>query len=183
MYEIIANLKASSSEYRIATFITCIGSEALDVFNGLPFESPQDKKSIDKVLELMGKYCTGETNVIYEQYLFKNCSQEANESINAYATALQTMAASCKYGALNDNMIQDRIVCGLRDNSIWKKLLQEPKLTLEKCLDISRAAESMTAQLKMMTGQAGAEAEDVHQLQRCSKPKAKLMKLTKRHNK
>ena len=31
-YEIIANLKTRSSEYRIATLIICIGPEALGIF-------------------------------------------------------------------------------------------------------------------------------------------------------
>ena len=66
----------------------------------------------------MRKYCTSETNIIYERYLFINRSQEASESIDTYATTLCTKAASCEFGALHDDLIRDRIVCGIRDNSV-----------------------------------------------------------------
>ena len=54
---------------------------------------------------------------------------------------LRTMAASCEFGALHDDLIRDTIVCEIRDNSVRIKLMQETKLSLKKCLDISRAAE------------------------------------------
>ena len=82
------------------------------------------------------------------------------------------MAAFCKFGALHGDLIRDRIVCGIQHNSVRKKLLQETKLTLKKCLDISRAAESTSAQLKTMAGQAAAEA-NVHCVQKRGKPKPK----------
>ena len=97
-YEVIASLKAKPQEYRLATFITCTGPAALDVYNGLPFEQEDDRKSRDTVINLMEKHCIGETNVIYERYVFNNRNQEANESIDAYATALRTLAATCDFG-------------------------------------------------------------------------------------
>ena len=41
-------------------------------------------------------------------------------------------------------------MCGVRDNAVRRKLLQESKLTLEKCVDICCAAEATSAQLKEM---------------------------------
>ena len=64
--------------------------------------------------------------------------------------ALRALAETCDFGALKDQLIRDRIVCGVRDNAVRRKLLQESKLTLEKCVDICRAAEATTAQRKEM---------------------------------
>lgn len=41
-FEIASRLNEQENEYRVATFITCIGSEALEVYNGLPFEREED---------------------------------------------------------------------------------------------------------------------------------------------
>ena len=49
---------------------------------------------------------------------------------------------------------QDRIVCGVRNNGMRKKLLQVPELTLDKCLDICRSVEATSTQLEPMTGQS-----------------------------
>ena len=50
-------------------------------------------------------------------------------------------------------MIRDCLVCGITENSVRRKLLQEPKLSLEKCLDICRSAEATSAHLKAISGQ------------------------------
>ena len=51
-----------------------------------------------------------------------------------------------------DELIQDRIVCGIRDTGTRKKLLQEPKLTFQKCIDVCRSAETTATQMKVMNG-------------------------------
>lgn len=54
-YEIAARLKdpenpAINKSLRTATLLTCIGSDALDVYEGLEFDSEDDKQDIDIVL-------------------------------------------------------------------------------------------------------------------------------------
>ena len=87
---------------------------------------------------------------IYERYKFNNRSQEQTETIDTYVTALRALAETCKFGTLKDHLIRDRIVCGVRENAVRRKLLQESGLTLSKCVDICRAAEATSAQLKEM---------------------------------
>ena len=75
-YELVTNLNQQSNEYRVATFITCIGHEALKIHNGLPFKTEDEKKDITKILELWNEYCSGKTNIIYERYKFNNRAQK-----------------------------------------------------------------------------------------------------------
>ena len=56
-FEIVTGLHKKDSAYQTATFITCIGPDALEIFNGLPFELEEDKRDIIKVLELFQNYC------------------------------------------------------------------------------------------------------------------------------
>ena len=42
---------------------------------------------------------------------------------------------------MQDRMIRDRVVVGIRDNGTRKKLLTESKLTLNKCIDICMPCE------------------------------------------
>ena len=60
-YETIPSLHLKPQDYRVATFITCIGPEALEIHSGLPFASKAEKGRIDKVLELWNNYCVGKT--------------------------------------------------------------------------------------------------------------------------
>ena len=173
-YEEVTDLRNKTSRLRVATFITCIGKEALEVHNGLPFQSEDEKTDINKVLELWQNHCLGKTNIIYERYKFNNRSQEQAESIDTYITSLRALAETCEFGALKEDLLRDRIVCGVRDKGIRRKLLQESGLTLSKCVDICRANEATTAQLKDMTpGQTiEQEANAVNQKEDGKKPKA-----------
>ena len=74
-------------------------------------------------------------------------------------------------------MIRDRLVCGIADNSIRRKLLQEPKLSLEKCLHICRSAEATSAHLKAISRQSsstGIPADNVNARDKWKKSKAPL---------
>ena len=75
---------------------------------------------------------------------------------------------------MKDDLIRDSgIVCGVRDKSIRRKLLQESGLTLSKCVDICRANEATTAQLKDMASSQTTEqqANAVNQKESSKKPK------------
>ena len=116
-FEIASRLNQQENKYRVATFITCIGSEALEVYNGLPFEAEEDKQVMTKVLDLMERHCIGQTNVIYQQYCLNNRIQESGESFDAYLTALRTLAKTCNFCPLTDELIGDRIVCEITSRS------------------------------------------------------------------
>ena len=163
-YEIAARLKDPDNPHdnkslRTATLLTCIGSDALDVYDGLVFENEDQKKDIDIVLQKLHNYCIGETNEIYERYRFNKRDQEPNEYVDAYVTALRTLAKTCNFGVLEDSLIRDRIVIGVKDNQTRKKLLQVSKLTLKDCVDICRSYETTSHQLKEIN------QEEVHTLQ------------------
>ena len=150
-YEIASRLNTQPSELRTATLLTCIGPDALEIFDGLPFENEAAKTNIDRVLELLQAHCIGETNEIYERYLFNKRDQDAGESFDSYIACLRSLAKTCNFGELQDSMIRDRVVVGIRDNGIRKRLLTESKLTLSKCIDICRANETTARQLREMT--------------------------------
>ncbi|XP_033750517.1 uncharacterized protein K02A2.6-like [Pecten maximus] len=144
-------LDVRDNKYRAATLLTCVGPEALEVFEGFEFENEDDGKHFEKIIEKFEKFCIGSTNETYERYCSNKREQEAGESIDAYVSALRTLAKTCNYTTLEDALIRDRIVIGIRDNHTRKKLLQDSKLTLNSCIDICRAAEKTSKQMKAIS--------------------------------
>lgn len=146
-YEVDLEPKVTTQDSYL--ILTCIGPDVVDIYDALPFDNDEEKTNIAKVLALLEKYFIGETNETYERYLFNKREQESRESFDAYLTNLRSLAKTCIFGELRDNLIRDRIVIniGIRDNSIRKKLLGEGKLTLDKCINICRANETTAKQL------------------------------------
>ena len=102
----MANLTAQPEEYQVALFPHCMGGEALRVYNGLSFESEEDKKKLSKIMEKLDEFAIGEVNETYERYLFNSRNQEGDESIDAYVAALRKLAQTCNFcECLNDTLI------------------------------------------------------------------------------
>lgn len=68
-----------------------------------------------------------------------------------------------KFEGLEEEMIRDRIVVGIRDNHTRKKLLQEKGLDQQRCVDICRANEKSSYQLRAI--------EEVQFVRKANKPK------------
>ena len=100
----------------------------------------------------MGQRCIGEVNVIYERNEFNNRNQNIGENVDDYITSLRKMARKCNFGMLSDVLIRDRIVCRILDNAVRKRLLEQPSLTLNQCIDKCKAAEATKAQMKVISG-------------------------------
>ena len=92
--------------------------------------------------------------------------QESGEPIDKYATVLRNMADSCEFQDLKDSLIRDRIVFGIADNNVRERLLRVPDLTLNKALEIARAAEATQSQLKQM--------QNLHEVNAVGKKKEKF---------
>ena len=93
-YKLVIGTARKEDPIRVATFLTVIGDQALDVYNALTWDSDKDKVTMDKVLEHFEQYCEPCKNTIYERYLFFSRRQESGEPIEKYATVLQNMADS-----------------------------------------------------------------------------------------
>ena len=148
-YIIIAKLGTQPPEYKVGLFLHCIGVDALKIFNGFQFDNPEDRNDLNKIIEKFDQYTIEELNERFERYSFNSRNQEENESIDAYVTALRTLAKTCHFcDCMHDSILRDRIVLGIRDKHTRKRLLQERKLDLKKCIDICRSTEATNSQLR-----------------------------------
>jgi hypothetical protein len=69
-YEVATGIKEESTEKRGAIFLTCIGTDAYDVYRSMEFETGVDKKKIDVITTAFKAFCVGNVNVTYERYVF-----------------------------------------------------------------------------------------------------------------
>ena len=151
-YELATDLAGESKEKRTAVLLSCIGSDAYDVLQSMVFTDETHRSDIDRVIKAFDEYCIGETNVTYERYVLNNRVHEANESLDSFLTEIRRLVKSCEYDGLEESIVKDRIVIGIRDDSTRHKLLQISKLDLASAMDICRASETATRQLKDFKG-------------------------------
>ena len=78
---------------------------------------------------------------------------------------LRSLAEHCNFGASLDDMLRDRIVCGINNSKIRQKLLSEKKLTLKLAIETAQAIETAAKDDKEMARQGNAQStESVHRV-------------------
>ncbi|XDV26337.1 hypothetical protein PO909_030083 [Leuciscus waleckii] len=66
---------------------------------------------------------------------------EEGETVLEYVAVLRKLAHDCNYGEKLTEMLRDRLVCGINDDRIQRRLLAEADLTFEKALKVAQATE------------------------------------------
>ncbi len=61
---------------------------------------------------------------------------------SSYVAVLRALGEHCHFGADNNDMLRDRLVCGVNDINIQRRLLQESDLTNKTAYDIAIVMEA-----------------------------------------
>ena len=111
---------------------------------------------IPAVVSKCEEYCIPRENTIHKRFLFCTRDQRESEKVDQYLTELRQIAANCDFESITpDQLLWDRLVTGTKSAKVHENLLKEKKLTLEKAIDIARAAESTAVQMKVMSAEPG----------------------------
>lgn len=88
----MARLERFDEKFKTAMFLSVIGEDALEMFDGMDFTPETDRQILSKVGEKFEEFCIGEANETYERFIFNRRDQEENESIDQYVTVLRKLA-------------------------------------------------------------------------------------------
>ena len=122
-----------------------MGDEADDVLHSFAL-SDADSKKYDKVKEQFDAYFVRRKNVIFKRARFNQQKQEEGETIEAFIASLYKLAEYCSYGKMHNEMIRDRLVVGLHDTALSRKLQLEADLTLDSATTTARQTEAVKNQ-------------------------------------
>ena len=76
-----------------------------------------------------------------ERFRFHRRHQEEGESVPMFAAALKKLSEQCELNGVLNDIIRDRLECGLRSEDTPKRLLTESHLTLVKDIEITVSME------------------------------------------
>ena len=124
----------------------------------------EERKDVKTCVEALETHFKPKRNVVYERYVFNMCSQNAEETVDEFVNRIRKLASSCQFGTLTEELIRDKLVLGISDQSTKLRLLNEEDLTLNKAVNICRSSEIANIQLKSMKA-SSKEVEEVHAVQ------------------
>ena len=131
---LIAN-KVTEEEMKRATFLSVIGPRTFKLLRNLLTPEKPGDKSYAELVKVLTDHFSPKPSEIVQRSKFYNRSRKPKESISGFVAELRSIAEHCNFRPTLDAMIRDRVVCGINDDAMQKRLLAEgAKLTLAKAL-------------------------------------------------
>lgn len=137
---------------QIAILRHCIGEEAVEVLDQFEFDDAadpaEDRNRLPDVLAKFEAYFNPRRNRLYEWYTFWSLTQSNGEPIDMFVKRLRTQATRCEFGENRDMMMLCRCAFGIPNQKLKEKLLQDPEISLNRAINIIRAAEVTKTQME-----------------------------------
>ena len=146
---------------QLAVFLSTVGSKTYSLLRNLMMpDLPQDK-SLAEVTAALENHFQPKPIVIAERFHFHKRNQLPSESVAEYVAELRRLSTHCDFGAYLSDALRDRLVCGLRSESVQKQLLAVKDLTFKDALDRAQAMEAADRNAKSLHV---TEPAEVHRL-------------------
>ena len=104
-----------------------------DKLNSTPFKD---------IVKLVKDHYDPKPSSIVQRHKFNSRTRAPGESIAAYVAALREIAEHCDYKDSLNDMLRDRLVCGVNHEKIQQKLMSEKNLTYATALELAQTMEA-----------------------------------------
>uniref|UniRef100_A0A0A9WHB1 RNA-directed DNA polymerase n=1 Tax=Lygus hesperus TaxID=30085 RepID=A0A0A9WHB1_LYGHE len=154
LYLVASGLDTEADKRKVAILLSLIGPQSMTIFNS--FKVDENTVSYEDLVKKFADHFTPKKNTTVERHNFFTRHQKSGESIDEYVTALKNLSQTCDFSTLNDPLIKDMLIVGLRRENlkIKERLLQEDNLDLDKALKICRSIELSKIQAESLDNSA-----------------------------
>ena len=141
-----------AEDKQVSVLLSVVGAQTYALLRRLTAPALPSTKSLEELTTLLQAHFEPTPLVIAERFHFHRRNQASGESIADYVAKLRRLTAHCEFGAALDDTLRDRLVCGLRHESIQKCLLSEANLTLKRAMELSQGMETADKNLRALRG-------------------------------
>ena len=140
-YFFVANGITAADKKR-AVLLAVVGPATYTVLRNLISPTKPGEVSYSDIVKTLTDHFSPAPSEIVQRFKFNCRARKPGESVATYVAELRAIAEFCNFGGTLEDMLRDRLVCGINDSAIQRRLLAEPKLTFKKALDLSRGLET-----------------------------------------
>ena len=112
-----------------------MGSKMYALLRSISAPRKPTELNFNEIVDTLAQHVDPKPIIIAERYKFHKSELEESETVRQYLAKLQKLSETCEFGPYREEAIGDRFVCGLRSQSIQRKLLVEATLTLQTAVE------------------------------------------------
>jgi len=118
-------------DLQVPALLSSMGASAYNLLKNLNAPAKPSAKSLAEINNVMTNHLNPKPLLIAERYRFYKRDQQANESVPQYIAILKKLSVNCDFGTFLDDALRDKLVCGLHEVHIQKRLLTMDQLTFD----------------------------------------------------
>jgi hypothetical protein len=139
----------NSEAEKCAYLLIWAGEKGREIYNTWNLAT-EDSKKLEVLYTNFEKHTTPKKNTLFARYIFLSRKQQDGEQFETFVTDIRTLVRDCGYKE-PEEMVRDRIVCGITSQDAREKLLQVGEsLTMDKAIEIVVTHEATKKQLAVM---------------------------------
>eukprot|EP00105_Crassostrea_gigas_P033303 XP_011456634.2 PREDICTED: uncharacterized protein K02A2.6 [Crassostrea gigas] len=146
------------NDLKVPSLLSIIGPRHYTLLKNLCAPVKPATMTFDELIKKLTDHLSPRPSEIAERFRFHKREQGAGETVTVYIAEIRRLAIHCDFGDTLEKTL--RFVCGLKQEHIQKKLLAEPKLTLERAIQTAVAMETASRDALELQG----KREMVHKL-------------------
>ena len=120
-------------------------------------------KSFEELVDTLKQHYDPTPSAIIQRYKFNSRNRNDTETILQFLAARRSLAEYCNYGTTPEDMLRDRLVCGIIPNEqIQKLLLAEKDLTFAKAKELAESMEVAAIDSQQIQEKSETPVQGVH---------------------
>ncbi|UYV62868.1 K02A2.6-like, partial [Cordylochernes scorpioides] len=135
-------LEEASEEKKKAYLLTLIGGKAYETLKNLCSPKLPKEYKYEELIEKLVEYFSPRRSIIVERFMFFGRIQKETESVSEYLVEIKRLASTCGFGEFLKESLRDKLVCGLRNAKIQRRILSEGDVPLARVVEIALSMEA-----------------------------------------
>ena len=144
-----------SAEKKRAVLLTLIGAAAYKLLRNLVAPSKPGEKTYQELIQALTAHFSPTPSPIVCRFKFHSRCRQPGESIAVFVSQLRSLSENCGFGDTLEDVLRDRLVCGIRDDAIQKRLLAEHDLNFAKTVQLAQSMETAAKNVKELQQPSG----------------------------
>ena len=159
-YYIASEMDTKKAATQISILLTILGTNSQKIYNNMNFGDTKEV-TIVMVLDTFKKHIEPRINIIYERCVFNRRYQEEHETFEKFATDVKSLSKRCKFqGITEDEIIRDRLINGMKSESLRKTMMLKEKLTSDELIKMCKTEDMTVNQCRRLAN----NSENVNQM-------------------
>ena len=104
-----------SAEKRRAILLSSCGSQTYQLVKNLLAPENPLNKTLAEIVQLVGTHLNSKPSIIVQRFIFHSRSRRESESVATYVAELKRLSEHCRFGETLQDMLRDKLVCGIND--------------------------------------------------------------------